>query len=194
MKTSETSILGVMVIEEDFHIDNRGMFCTVYERFIPEARCCITSCAFATNNKMGTVRGLHYYNRWERFAQSKIVRCMSGRAFDVVVDMRPYSLTFHKHETFELTVENHLSLFIPPGIAHGYQTLEDNTTMLYLFDQPYNNSFRCGTQYDDGLFHKTYDNAPQFGVRYNDPLINIPWPREVTVISLKDQNWPLIGE
>jgi dTDP-4-dehydrorhamnose 3,5-epimerase len=117
----------------------------------------------------GTMRGLHYQNA--PHAESKLVRCVRGALFDVLVDLRPDSPTFRKWVGFELSAENMRQIYVPPGCAHGFLTLTDDVEALYLNSAAY---------------------APQAegGLRYDDPGIGIEWPGEIRVISDKDRSWP----
>lgn len=120
----------------------------------------------------GTTRGIHWQE--EPFAEAKFVRCVRGRVFDVCVDLRPGSETSGEWVGVELSAENRLALYLPPGCGHGYQTLEPGTELLYSASAPY---------------------APDYerGARWDDPAFDIDWPlREDLVISEKDQRWPLI--
>ena len=105
------------------------------------------------------------------FEEVKLVRCIQGALYDVIIDLREDSPTYLKWHAVELSGENARSVYIPPNCAHGYQTLLDNTQVIYLESQFYT------PEYERGLM-------------YNDQQFNIPWPLEVTNISKKDRNWP----
>jgi dTDP-4-dehydrorhamnose 3,5-epimerase len=105
-------------------------------------------------------------------AQPKLVRCTAGTIFDVIVDLRPESATHLKWFGVELSAENHRSLFVPAGFAHGFQTLTDSAEVLY------------------DMFAWRAPEAER-GVRYNDPAFGIRWPMEVSVISDRDRNYAL---
>ncbi|TFE70852.1 dTDP-4-dehydrorhamnose 3,5-epimerase [Methylacidiphilum sp. Yel] len=119
--------------------------------------------------KRGTLRGLHYQIFPK--AETKVIRCIRGALWDVIVDLRPESNTFLCHYSCELNEENRRMLFVPKGFAHGFLTLMDNTEAFYLVGEFY---------------------APEYerGIRYNDPALNIPWPFEPLVISEKDKSYP----
>jgi dTDP-4-dehydrorhamnose 3,5-epimerase len=119
----------------------------------------------------GTLRGMHY--QAVPYAEAKLVRCVRGAIIDIIVDLRPQSTSFLKHEAFELSQENRKELYVPRGFAHGFQTLTDDVEVSYLVSAPY---------------------TPQAerGLRYDDPQLGIRWPIEVTTISEKDIAWPLI--
>ena len=103
--------------------------------------------------------------------ETKIVRCTRGKIFDVVIDLRPRSSTYKQWTSQELTDQNRRMLYIPQGIAHGFQTLEDDTEIFYQISEFY---------------------SPQhsLGVRWNDPAFGINWPLTMSLISKKDMNFP----
>jgi dTDP-4-dehydrorhamnose 3,5-epimerase len=103
----------------------------------------------------------------------KFIRCIKGSVFDVLVDMRPESATYRKWFGLELSAENQVAIYIPEGFAHGHQTLEDDSQIMYLTSQ-------------------VYSPEHERGVRWNDPAIGVEWPLEPTVVSDKDQSWSLI--
>lgn len=119
--------------------------------------------------KSGTMRGLHY--RVEPFADSQLVRCISGSIFEVVIDLRPDSSTYQQWVGFTQRAADFTALFVPPSIPHGFLTLEDNTEVLNLYSKPYN-------------------PQNERGVRYNDPAFGVQWPIEISSISPKDLAWP----
>ena len=103
--------------------------------------------------------------------ESKLVRCTRGAIYDVMLDLRRDSPTFCKWQGFELTEENHKSLFVPGGFAVGYQTLKNHSEVVYLVSE-------------------FYTPGAEEGVRYNDPAFGIEWPVQVNIISEKDRSWP----
>jgi dTDP-4-dehydrorhamnose 3,5-epimerase len=119
--------------------------------------------------KKGTIRGLHYQTA--PHAEVKVMRCLRGAIYNVIVDLRPTSRTYRRWQGFELTAENRRQLYVPEGFANGYQALTDEAEVAYLVSVPY---------------------APgaEGGVRYDDPEFAITWPIEVTVVSDKDRAWP----
>jgi dTDP-4-dehydrorhamnose 3,5-epimerase len=125
---------------------------------------------FYSFSQKGTLRGLHY----QLFKpQPKLVRCVSGHVYDVIVDLRPKSATFKQWRGFELTGRNHLEILIPAGFCHGFLALEDSLV-----------SYKCGEE---------FFAAGDSGIRFDDPDINIRWPFERTVgsdliMSTKDKN------
>jgi dTDP-4-dehydrorhamnose 3,5-epimerase len=106
--------------------------------------------------------------------EAKLVRCTRGAVYDVIVDLRTGSPTYRHWIAVELTAENWRMLYIPEGFAHGFQTLADETEIFYQMSEPY------------------YPQATR-GVRYDDPALGIAWPLAVTIISQKDQGYPLFG-
>lgn len=109
------------------------------------------------------------------FGEAELVRCTRGAIFAVAVDIRRESATFSKQETVELTAENRRALVLPPYVAHGFQTLADDTEAMYQVSGP-------------------YEPRGEQGFRWDDPEFNIAWPLPITVISEKDASWPLIAE
>ena len=127
----------------------------------------------SVNRRKGTVRGLH----WQRapYAQAKIVACTRGRIFDVVVDLRPNSPTFGRWQSFELDADRMARLYVDCGFAHGFQSLEDDTEVLYEMSNRY---------------------APDLAatLRYNDPALAIPWPLDLADISRGDAAAPMLKD
>ena len=123
----------------------------------------------AFNLKKGTVRGMHFQKPPHQ--ETKLVRCVRGGVYDIIVDIREDSSTYLQWEGFELTADNRLMLVVPKGFAHGYQTLEDNTEVLYLVSE---------------YFHP--ESAS--GIRWDDPGLALRWPLPMTVISDKDLAFP----
>jgi dTDP-4-dehydrorhamnose 3,5-epimerase len=121
------------------------------------------------SSRPGTVRGMHYQR--EPHSEVKLVRCLKGAIWDVIIDIRRDSPTYRRWQAFELSESNNRQIYIPKGFAHGFQTLSDSAEVNYLISEPY---------------------VPDFavGIRYNDPIFNIGWPLPVTAISERDQQWP----
>ena len=171
----ETSIEGVRLIKLERNEDLRGYFA----RAFCESEFEVHGISFRTHQAnlsksvgRGTIRGMHY--RDVSMHEAKYVRCTRGAVWDVVVDMREGSPTLGKHLAFELSDYNGHALYIPNGVAHGHQTLTDESEVLYLMDA-------------------TYESDHQKGLRYDDPAIGIKWPLPVGKISPRDLAWPLIG-
>ena len=170
MNVVKTSIDGVVIIEPRIFEDERGYF---YESFSQREfgeKVCNT--VFVQDNQSkstyGVIRGLHFQR--PPYAQSKLVRCVSGKVLDVVVDIRKNSPTFGKFVAVELSGENHRQLFIPRGFAHGYAVLSDEAVFQY----------KC-----DNFYNKESEGA----IAWNDPEINIDWllPADKVVLSAKDR-------
>lgn len=160
------------LIEPEIRADERGSFARMMCRdefsshgLIPD----YVQHNMSISTRAGTIRGMHYQRA--PFSEAKLVRCLRGAILDIIVDLRAASSTYLEHGAFELTAENQLQLYVPPGFAHGFQTLVDNVEVSYLVSAP-------------------YTPAAEGGVRYSDPLLAIRWPLPVSVISTKDNCWP----
>jgi dTDP-4-dehydrorhamnose 3,5-epimerase len=167
-----TPLAGAFVLDPERFEDPRGFFARTWCPREMEAHGLnprLAQCSFAYNRAAGTLRGMHY--QAEPHAEAKIVRCTSGAIYDVIVDLRPESPTRKGWTGVELSAENRRSLYVPEGFAHGYITLRDETEVLYLISE---------------------SHAPDFarGVRWDDPAFGISWPREVSVISDRDRDYP----
>ena len=125
--------------------------------------------SISVNPRRGTVRGLHY--SVAPHAETKIVRCTAGEISDVLVDIRPESPTFRQWISITLSAENRHALYIPIGIAHGFQTLRHDTEVLYMIDVPY-----------------AAESAR--GLRWNDPALDLSWPEPISLISDRDLSYP----
>lgn len=172
----ETPLPGAWLLTPERFEDERGFFARTFCRqdfakrgLDPD----VAQCSVSFNHKRGTVRGFHF--QIAPHEEVKLVRVTRGALWDVVVDLRPDSPTFKKHFAVILSAEAGNQLYIPKGMAHGFQTLEDVTEVAYQISVPY---------------------APDFsrGFRWDDPAFAIPWPEPVTVMSEKDRNLPLFGE
>ena len=155
--------------------DERGYFARAFcaEEFVQHGlNTSVKQINISANYRKGTLRGLHY--QLPSAAEAKFIRCIKGAIFDVIVDLRPESPTYLKHFTIELNAENHAALYIPEMFAHGYQTIVDNTEVLYQVSEFYT------------------PNAED-GLRYDDSKLAIDWPLEVSDISGKDLSWPLLN-
>ena len=174
MKISSTALPGVFVIDLEPIGDDRGYFARFWcFRELEKQGLAFSVAQINTSYSAaaGTVRGLHYQHA--PHAEAKIVACTSGRVFDVAVDARPDSPTYLQWFGTELSARNNRLLYVPEGFAHGYQTLEEDTRLLYLVSRYY---------------------APEAedGIRHDDPAVGIDWPHEVTALSRKDEQWPLV--
>ena len=125
-----------------------------------------------TSHRAGTVRGMHY--QVAPAEEAKLVRCTRGSVFDVLVDLRPESPTFGRWFGTELSADNARMLYVPPMCAHGYQTLEDESEILYLTSAVY---------------------APDAvrGLRFDDPTVNVTWPLPPQSLSEQDLKWPFLA-
>ncbi len=171
MKFIETIFDGVFLIGIEKSDDERGFFARTFDSKIFKEKGLVSKFvqfSISYNLKKGIIRGIHY--QVDPYAETKLVTCTSGKIFDVLIDLRSDSKTFKKWQSFELDSKNYSSLYIPEGIAHGFQTLEDNSVLSYNISN----------------IHK-----PEFsrGVRWNDPLFRIDWPLKSTIISKKDQEY-----
>lgn len=167
MKVQKTESEGLLLIDTEKHIDERGVFIENYNKKLYEAIGIIDT--FVQDNisisHRGVLRGLHF--QMEPFAQSKLVRVISGRVIDVVVDLRHTSQTYGKYYMFELSSENNKQLYIPEGFAHGFIALEDNTVFVYKTNQYWN-------------------KESERTLLWNDKILNITWPNIEKIISQKD--------
>jgi dTDP-4-dehydrorhamnose 3,5-epimerase len=125
----------------------------------------------AFNDRSGTVRGMHFQH--EPHGEAKLIRVTRGAIRDVVIDLRQDLPSYLRTFTIDLSAANGVSLYVPRGFAHGYQTLEDNTEVLYSFST-------------------TYVPGKASGIRWDDPLLDVSWPLPVSVIAEQDLNWPLL--
>ncbi len=172
----ELEIPGAYLLEPERHEDRRGFFARTYCRRELEERGLdptVVQCNISVNHQRGTVRGMHY--QAPPYEEIKLVRCTSGAIWDVIVDVRPDSAAFKRHLGVELTAENRLSLYIPAGLAHGFQTLEDETEVFYQMSEFY---------HPEGAR----------GIRWNDPAFEIEWPSPISVISERDLKFPDFSE
>jgi len=173
MKYRKTDLEDARLIELDKLSDERGFFARLFceeeaAKNGVESRVVQINNSF--NAECGTTRGMHFQKAPKE--EAKVVRCISGRIWDIITDLRPTSATYLKSFGAELTAENRKMMYIPKGFAHGFQTLEPNTELLYLMSEFYSS-----------------DHAS--GVGWDDPAFSIVWPLEPTVISEKDMNWPI---
>jgi len=172
MKFTNTQIEGVYLIDLQPHGDERGFFARMFckDEF---ARHGLSTDFVQANTSFsatkGTLRGMHYQHY--PHAEAKLVKCIQGALYDVVLDLRKESDTFGQHQAFELTAENRSMVYIPEGCAHGFMTLENNTEIMYLVSAFY---------------------APdaESGVRFDDAQFNISWPMKPGEMSAKDKNYP----
>ena len=172
MKLTPTAVDGAYIIEPVEFGDARGMFSPIYEdRKFANLNLCshFTRVNGSFSAQKGTLRGLHYQPA--PYKEAKLLRVIRGRVWDIAVDIREDSPSFGKWAATELSAENRKLFYIPPGCAHGFQTLEENTEVLYL----------CSNY---------YTAEHEKGICWNDPFFSIDWPLPPTVLSDKDQNHP----
>jgi dTDP-4-dehydrorhamnose 3,5-epimerase len=170
-----TPLAGAVLLELERKEDERGFFARTWcrEEFLAQGLDpALAQCSVSFNHRWGTLRGLHL--QAAPHAETKLVRCTRGAVWDVIVDLRPDSPTFRQHFAAVLSTENGSALYIPPGMAHGFQTLEDATDVFYQISAPY---------------------VPESarGYRWDDPAFALPWPEPVTVMSQRDREWPDFG-
>lgn len=172
MKFEETPLPGAYVIELERFGDDRGFFARAFcrDEFKSQG---LTTGVVQINDSLsaqkGTLRGMHY--QIAPHQETKVVRCIRGALYDVILDMRKSSPTFGQHFGVELSADNRRMLYVPRGFAHSFITLQEDTESLYFVDSPY---------------------APdaERGVRWNDPKFNVQWPLQPTTVSDKDASWP----
>ncbi len=173
---TETKLKGAYIIELERREDSRGFFARGFcqnEFRAHGLKPTIAQGNIASNIKAGTLRGMHF--QYPPAAESKLVRCTRGAIYDIIVDLRPESPTYLQHIGVELNEDNQRALYVPERFAHGYQTLTDKTDTSYLV----------------GEF---YTPDAEGGLLYDDPSLKLNWPLPVSVISEKDQKFPLYRE
>jgi dTDP-4-dehydrorhamnose 3,5-epimerase len=169
---TETKIKGAFVVDITPNTDDRGFFSRSFCRKEFDAQGlspCVAQCNISLNHKRGTIRGMHFQS--SPHEEAKLVRCTRGEIFDVVVDLRPDSSTHTQWVGVRLDDRNHRMLYVPPGCAHGFQSLTDDAELMYQVSEYF---------------------APShaFGYRHDDPAFGIEWPLPLTVISQADRSWP----
>lgn len=169
---TETKLKDAYVIEPERLEDERGFFARTFceHEFAAHGLCTrFVQCNISFNKRKGTIRGMHY--QVAPHAEAKLVRCTMGAIYDVIIDLRPGSPTFAQWVAVELTAQNRRMVYVPEGLAHGFQTLEDNTEVFYQMSEFYHPE--CAR-----------------GVRWNDPAFGIKWPLTPVIISARDQSYP----
>lgn len=169
---AETDIPGVVIVDIEKIGDERGFFARSFCAEAFRKQGLVSSFVQANvsfNREAATLRGMHY--QAEPAPEAKLVRCTRGAIFDVAVDLRPGSPAFCRWIGIELAPGDHRAVYVPPGCAHGFVTLEADSEILYLM----------GAAYDPDLAR---------GVRWNDPAFGIEWPIEPAVISVRDASFP----
>lgn len=172
MRFAQTAIAGVVAVDIEPRQDERGAFARLQcpdefaaagHPFNP------AQTSLSRNPRQGTLRGLHYQPA--PHAETKLVRTVRGRIFDVAVDLRPESPTYRQWTAAELSADNGRALLIPEGVAHGFLTLEPNTDVLYQISP-------------------AFEPGHEAGVRWNDPAFAIVWPSPPELISDRDAGYP----
>jgi dTDP-4-dehydrorhamnose 3,5-epimerase len=174
MRLTATPLDGLYLVEVTPHADDRGLFARLYDEDVFRAAGLPVSwpqTSVSFNTARATLRGLHL--QAEPHPEPKLVRCARGRIFDVAVDMRPASPSFRRWHAVELTAEARNALYIPPGFAHGFITLEDACEVHY----------QIGERYRPELAR---------GYRWDDPAFGIDWPLAPLVISTRDASYPAV--
>ncbi|CAN5611337.1 dTDP-4-dehydrorhamnose 3,5-epimerase [soil metagenome] len=169
---TETPLSGAFVIDLEAHRDARGFFARTYCRREFEAHGLnfeIVQANLSYNLKAGTLRGIHWQK--EPASEAKLVRCVQGAFYYVIVDLRSMSATYGQHFAVELSADNHRSIFLPQSFGNGFQSLRDETIV----------------EYQMGEYHTS---ACAAGYRFDSPGFSISWPLPVSVISKQDLAWP----
>lgn len=173
---TETPIEGLYIIDTDAFIDHRGAFARWFcENELAEiiGNRHIKNVNFSRTVKKGSIRGMHFQR--PPYAEMKLIRCIRGRVLDAVIDIRKDSPTFLHYYSVELSAENMKMFVIPEGFAHGFQSLEDDSEIMYLVTE-------------------FYSPESEAGVRFSDPIFGINWPLEISDISDKDSKHPLLTQ
>jgi dTDP-4-dehydrorhamnose 3,5-epimerase len=165
-------VAGAFAVDPERVADERGFFARTWcaeafaARGLPAG---FAQCSVSFNRLAGTLRGMHV--QAAPHGEAKLARCTRGAAYDVLLDLRPGSPTRGRWTAQELTAENGRAVFIPEGVAHGFQTLADDTELFY-------------------QIAGAYRPEAARGVRWDDPAFAIAWPRPVACISARDRAWP----
>ena len=172
MRFRPTALAGVTLIELMPSSDERGFFARsfcVNEFAAAGLHTSFVQHSFSFTHRAGSIRGMHYQRAPHE--EVKVLRCLAGAIHDVLVDIRPGSPTFGRWEAYELTAKNGRQLYVPAGLAHGFQTLTPDTEVSYLIS----------------AFH-----APEAagGIRHDDPAFAIRWPLPIADVSARDRSWP----
>ena len=172
MNFKESRLKGVYLITLEPAVDERGSFTRTFCRKELEKRHLISDFvqnSISVNNSKGTLRGMHYQE--EPAAETKLIQCLRGAVYDVIIDLRPKSPTYCTWESFDLSAENQQMLYVPAGFAHGFLTLADDTALYYIISAYYSPDLTRG-------------------VRYDDPTFGIKWPYSELIMAEKDRQWP----
>lgn len=167
---NKTNLKDAFIIDLDKREDHRGFFARSWDVNVFKENGLnpkIVQCNISHTKRKGTIRGMHYQK--SPYEEAKLIRCTKGKICDTIIDLRKSSETYKKWESFELSSSNFKMLYVPEGFAHGFQSLEDDSEILYQVSQ-------------------FYSPESEKGVRWNDPCFKINWPIEVTEISEKDDS------
>jgi dTDP-4-dehydrorhamnose 3,5-epimerase len=167
-----TSLAGAYFVDIDPRVDHRGFFARTWCRREFDAQGLdgrLVQCSLSFNERRGTLRGMH----WQAapHAEVKLVRCLRGAIYDVIIDLRPGSATFLEHIAVSLTADNRRALYVPEGVAHGFVTLADATEVSYQMSEFYTPEAACGA-------------------RWNDPAFGIAWPIADPIVHERDASYP----
>ena len=175
LNIKNTNFEGLFIIEPNIFEDNRGSFSRIFceNELSSILDFNIKQINHSVTSKRGTIRGLHF--QYEPNSEIKMIKCVKGSVFDVVVDIRRNSETFLKVFSIELSEFNNKIIFIPKGFAHGFQALEDDTELIYLHSSLYKPS-------NEGALNPM------------DKILDITWPEDISNISEKDKNHPFITD
>ena len=169
----ETKLKGSYIVEIEQKQDERGFFARSFcvQEFQQHGiNFRIVQCNISFNKNKGTLRGMHYQS--SPHEEAKLVSCIKGKIYDVIIDLRKNSATYCQWQAIELGDENYKMLYVPKGFAHGFQTLENNSVIFYQMSEFYH-----------------LENTR--GIRWNDPVFLIKWPFNAWIISAKDRAYPL---
>lgn len=173
MKFLPAAIGGAYWVELEPHADERGFFARTWCAEELAARglvAALAQCSVSYNRRRGTLRGMHWQAKPHE--EAKLVACPRGAAWDVMLDLREGSPTWGRWDAAELSARNRRMAYLPPGVAHGFQTLEDETDVLYYISTP-------------------YQPASARGARFDDPRFAIAWPLPDPIVSERDRAFPL---
>ncbi|HXG47284.1 MAG TPA: dTDP-4-dehydrorhamnose 3,5-epimerase [Methylomirabilota bacterium] len=167
-----TPLAGAFVLDLERREDERGFFARTFcaEEFRAHGlNPRVAQCSVSFNRRRGTLRGLH----WQAppHAEAKLVRCVQGAIYDVIVDLRPGSPTFRRHFALELAAATGRALYVPEGFAHGFQTLAEDTAVFYQMSE---------------FYHPESGR----GARWNDPAFGIDWPLANPIVNERDRAYP----
>lgn len=172
MRFVPTTLAGAYVIELDRIEDERGFFARSFceDEFRQQGlEASFVQCSVSYNTRKGTLRGMHYQK--QPHAEAKIIRCTRGAIYDVIVDMRTSSPSYGRWFAADLTADNYRMLYVPKECAHGFQTLEDGSDILYMMSERYHPEVSAG-------------------MRWDDPGIGIRWPLSDPILSGRDAGYP----